>query len=43
MTDIMYEIPSRQDARKCIISRDTVEKKQRPVLVLADGKTFAAA
>lgn len=38
MTDIMYEIPSRQDARKCIISRDTVEKKQRPVLVLADGK-----
>ncbi len=38
MTEIMYEIPSRQDVQKCIVSRETVEDKAKPVLLLADGK-----
>ena len=38
MTDIMYEIPSRNDVEKCIITRETIEMKGRPKLVLNSGK-----
>lgn len=38
MTDIMYELPSRDDVEKCIITKDTIEEKSQPKLVLADGK-----
>jgi len=38
MTDIMFEIPSREDVKKCIISKETVEKKSRPTLILANGE-----
>ncbi len=34
MTDIMYEIPSRPEVEKCIITKDVVEGKSEPVLVL---------
>lgn len=34
MTEIMYEIPSRPDVEKCIITKDVVEGKADPVLVL---------
>ena len=33
MTDVMYELPSRNDVRKCIVTKDTVEKGTMPVLV----------
>lgn len=36
MLDIMYEIPSRQDVEKCIITRDNVQKHTPPLLVLKD-------
>lgn len=36
MTDIMYEIPSRRDVCKCIITKGTIEKAIRPTLVLAE-------
>lgn len=39
MTDIMFEIPSREDVKKCIITRDTIEAETEPELVLLDGKT----
>ena len=39
MTDIMFEIPSRDDVKKCIITRDTIEAETEPVLVYSDGKT----
>ena len=39
MTDIMYDIPSRTDVNKCIITRDVVEGKSEPVLVLREKKT----
>ena len=41
MTDIMFEIPSRQDIRKCIITKDTVDDKADPALVL-DGEDTEA-
>ena len=38
MTEIMYEIPSRDDVEKCIITKDTIEEERQPKLVLTDGK-----
>ena len=38
MTDIMYDIPSRDDVKKCIITRETIEEGCRPALILEDGK-----
>ena len=39
MTEIMYEIPSREDVAKCIITKETIEDGTNPKLVLTDGKT----
>ncbi len=33
LLDVMYEIPSRQDIRKCIINADTIRTKSRPLLL----------
>ena len=38
MTDIMYEIPSRDDIRKCIITKSTIDHNTAPTLVLRDAK-----
>lgn len=32
MTDIMYEIPSRNDVTKCIITKETITEGARPIL-----------
>ncbi|WP_010630351.1 ATP-dependent protease ATP-binding subunit ClpX [Sporolactobacillus vineae] len=37
--DLMYEIPSRDDIEKCIITKATVEGKEQPTLQLSDGTT----
>ncbi len=37
MTDIMYEIPSRSDVVKYIITKETIDNISQPVLVFADG------
>ena len=34
MTDVMFEIPSRNDIRKCVITKSTVDKETAPALVL---------
>ncbi len=34
MLDVMYEIPSRKDVKKCIITKETVLKNSEPTLVL---------
>lgn len=34
MTDVMYEIPSRNDVKKCLITKDTIVNKSEPKLVL---------
>ena len=43
MTDIMYEIPSRDDVQKCIVSKEVIDREAEPRLVLIgedeDGET----
>ena len=36
MMDIMFDIPSRDDVKKCIITKETIEEGKEPVLVLDD-------
>jgi ATP-dependent Clp protease ATP-binding subunit ClpX len=36
MLDIMFDIPSRDDVEKCLITKDTIEKKGEATLVLSD-------
>jgi ATP-dependent Clp protease ATP-binding subunit ClpX len=38
MMDIMYEIPSRDDVKKCVITKETIENNQQPTLLL-DNKS----
>ncbi|MFT9497693.1 ATP-dependent protease ATP-binding subunit ClpX [Anaerosolibacter sp.] len=38
MLDVMYDIPSRDDIEKCIVTRETVENNTEPTLVLSDAK-----
>ena len=39
MTDVMYDVPSRTDVTKCIITKDVVLKKEEPLLVTTtEGK-----
>ena len=36
MTNVMYELPSRKDVKKCIITKETVEKGSDPELILEE-------
>ena len=38
LLDIMYELPSRDDIEKCVITKETIENKVEPTLVLSDRK-----
>ena len=33
MLDIMYDLPSRNDVRECVITEDVVMKKEKPILI----------
>ena len=35
MLDIMYDVPSRRNVREIVISEDTIEKKEPPIIVMA--------
>ncbi|MGG0656741.1 ATP-dependent protease ATP-binding subunit ClpX [Rummeliibacillus pycnus] len=37
MLDVMFELPSRDDIAKCIITKETITDKARPKLLLKDG------
>lgn len=39
LLDIMYEIPSREDIKKCLITKETIESNGEPTLVLSDRKS----
>jgi ATP-dependent Clp protease ATP-binding subunit ClpX len=41
LLDVMYEVPSRNDVEKCIVSGETIRKRQRPLLVTASGQEIA--
>ncbi len=38
MMEIMYEIPSRDDIKKCVVTKETILNHQMPTLVLAESK-----
>jgi ATP-dependent Clp protease ATP-binding subunit ClpX len=38
MLNVMYDIPSRDDIEKCIITKDTIINNQEPILILTDGQ-----
>ncbi len=38
MTDIMYELPSRTDVLKCIVTKDTIDQESEPTLILKKGR-----
>ena len=38
MMDIMYDLPSREDVRKCVITKDTLDSK-KPVLVMGGERS----
>ena len=33
MLDVMYDIPSREDVKKCLITSDVVSKREKPLLI----------
>ena len=39
MTKIMFDLPSKENVAKCIITRDTVEEGKEPIFIEADRKT----
>ncbi len=38
MLDVMYDIPSREDIEKCVITESTVKNNEDPKLVIGEGK-----
>lgn len=38
MLNVMYEIPSRTDVTKCIVTKEVVAQKEEPILVTVDRK-----
>ena len=38
LLDVMYDIPSRGDVKKCVVTADSIEGKQRPLLLTGTGK-----
>ncbi|MEX2237405.1 MAG: ATP-dependent Clp protease ATP-binding subunit ClpX [Dehalococcoidia bacterium] len=39
LLEVMYEIPSRGDVRKCVVSAETISKRQRPLLLTKSGQS----
>ncbi len=39
MRDIMYELPSKSNVTKCVVTKDTVDKKKEPIYVLEERKS----
>ncbi|MCL2677990.1 MAG: ATP-dependent Clp protease ATP-binding subunit ClpX [Clostridiales bacterium] len=39
MLDVMFEVPSRLDVSKCVVTKEAVEKKENPILVTVGKKS----
>ncbi len=37
MLDVMYDLPAKTDVKKCVVTKNTINKGERPVLVLGDA------
>lgn len=42
MMDIMYDIPSRSDVKKCVITKETIDNNQQPTLLLDNNNENAS-
>ncbi len=42
LLDLMYELPSRNDVRECVITAEVVARKEKPILVLDDQSAKTA-
>ena len=40
MLDVMFELPSREDIKKCVITAETIRDKAEPKLILDDGSVL---
>src|SRR5688572_10049228 len=40
LMEVMYEIPGRSDVRKCVVSAESVNNHQRPLLLTRGGQTI---
>ncbi|MCX5780403.1 MAG: ATP-dependent Clp protease ATP-binding subunit ClpX, partial [Firmicutes bacterium] len=38
MLEVMYEVPSRMDITKVLVTKDVISKKEKPLLVTVDAK-----
>jgi ATP-dependent Clp protease ATP-binding subunit ClpX len=38
LLDVMYEIPSRSDIKKCVVNADTIRGRLRPLLLTSSGQ-----
>lgn len=38
MLEVMYDVPSRMDVTKVVITKDVIEKKEKPLLVTVDAR-----
>ncbi|MDD4783729.1 MAG: ATP-dependent Clp protease ATP-binding subunit ClpX, partial [Syntrophaceticus sp.] len=43
MLNVMYEIPTRKEITKCVITKDVIDKKEEPLLVTEDRKKSETA
>ena len=43
LLDVMFELPSRGDVRKCVISEETVTQRLRPLLATESGQPVLTA
>jgi ATP-dependent Clp protease ATP-binding subunit ClpX len=41
LLDVMFELPSRNDVNKCVITKETIERNLRPTLVTEGGRAAA--
>jgi ATP-dependent Clp protease ATP-binding subunit ClpX len=43
LLDVQFELPSRRDVRKCVVTRETIEQKRKPTLVTEAAPSDTAA
>jgi ATP-dependent Clp protease ATP-binding subunit ClpX len=42
MLEVMYELPAQSDIKKCVVTKDTILKGVRPIMIYAEGTDPAA-
>ena len=40
MLDVMYDIPSQESVKKCVIDEEVIDRKKPPLLFMSDGRLY---